>query len=66
MTLDSETMATIAADFLLRPGRPPTIKGPEADLFRSALRRDVERLRRDGGGVLEFPGTGFEFRVEGE
>jgi len=52
MTLTTDQMITIMTEQTL--GKPPTVKGSEADEFRRELAEDVAKIK-DKGGIVDIP-----------
>lgn len=46
MNLTSEQMQTITKEETL--GMEPSIRGPDADKFREEVKRDIEKMKKDG------------------
>ncbi len=54
MPLTEDEMIEIMLEETL--GKEPTIKGPEADRFREAIRREVKEAK-EKGWMIEIPAT---------
>lgn len=58
MPLNEDEMIEIILEETL--GKEPTIKGPEADRFREAIRREVAEAK-EKGLVIDIPATWPDF-----